>query len=280
MNYIFFGTPRFAAIILEKLIKVGLTPKAVVCSPDKPFGRKQIITPPPVKVLLNELGKNIEILQPAKIDEEFLNKLKNISADFYIVAAYAKILPESLIKIPKLGVIGVHPSLLPKFRGASPIQSAILSGDEETGVSLFIIDKKIDNGPILSLWKVKIGEDNYEELEAKLAEVSGDLLVATLSEFSKGEMKATHQDDSKATFTKKFTIEDGFIAPERLEIAQNGLPEASLEVERIIRALNPEPGVWTEKEGKRTKLLEAKIVDNKLKLVRIQEAGKKPVTIL
>ncbi len=277
MNYIFFGTPRFASITLGKLIKAGLIPRAVVCSPDRPFGRKQVITPPPVKVLAGE--SDIEVLQPEKIDDEFLNKLKGINADFYVVAAYAKILPESLLKMPKLGVIGVHPSLLPKFRGPSPIQSAILSGEKETGVSLFLLNKKIDNGPVLSQWKIEISNDNYEVLEEKLALLAGDLLVTTLPQLAEGGVEAKPQNDNEATYTKKFEIQDAYIEPNDLEKALNGDYEKALEIDRKVRALNPEPGVWTDRDGIRTKILETKIVDNRLKLTKIQEAGKKPVLL-
>lgn len=297
MNYVFFGTPKFASIVLQKLIKAGLAPKAAVCSPDRPIGRKQIVTPPPVKALAGE--SNIEVLQPEKIDADFLGKLKEINADFYVVAAYAKILPESLLAIPRLGVIGVHPSLLPKFRGPSPIQSAILSGEKETGVSLFMLDKKVDNGPVIASWKIEVGDDNYEKLEEKLAFLAGDLLITTLPQFAEGKVEAKPQNDIEATYTKKFETQYAYIEPNDLEKALNGNYEKALEIDRKVRALNPEPGVFTlsppalpapnfvegsvsngsKGEPRRTKLLEVKIVDNRLKLVKIQEAGKNPVIL-
>jgi methionyl-tRNA formyltransferase len=131
MRYVFFGTPRFAAIVLEKLIASGHQPIAIVCNPDKPVGRKKIITPPPTKQVVlsaTSLKEDIQIYQPAKIDDEFLAQLRSLKADFFVVAAYAKILPNTLLEIPPLGVIGTHPSILPKFRGASPIQSVIIEG--------------------------------------------------------------------------------------------------------------------------------------------------------
>ncbi|MCL5224287.1 MAG: methionyl-tRNA formyltransferase, partial [Patescibacteria group bacterium] len=144
MKYVFFGTPRFAAIVLERLIGDGKPPIAIVCNPDKPVGREKVITPPPTKqVILNAAPPNdqIQILQPAKIDNEFLTQLRSLNADFFVVAAYAKILPDELLKIPPLGVIGTHPSPLPKLRGPSPIQSAIIEGVEKTGVTLYLIDE-------------------------------------------------------------------------------------------------------------------------------------------
>ncbi len=277
MSYVFFGSPRFAAIILKKLLQAGIKPAAVVSSPDKPVGRKQIITPPPVKTLAKDF--NIEVLQPEKIDEGLLNRLKAINAQFYLVAAYAKILPEELLNIPPLGVIGVHPSLLPKFRGPSPIQATILSGEKETGVSLFLLDKKVDHGPIISSWKIKIEDENYEDLEEKLANLAGDLLITTLPQFTEGQIKVKRQNEIEATYTKKIETSDAYVAPEKLEEAINGNANAAAEIERMVRALNPEPGVWTVKDGKRIKLLETKVVDNRLKLIKIQEAGKKPVSL-
>ncbi len=135
-NFIFFGTPEFSAIILEKLIKADFIPAAVVCNPDRPVGRKQVTTPPPIKqrIMNYESGiKNkIKILQPEKLDPS-LFIIPNSSFDFFIVAAYARIIPKEILDVPRLGSIGVHPSLLPKYRGATPIQSAILAGEKKTG---------------------------------------------------------------------------------------------------------------------------------------------------
>ncbi|HQA96164.1 MAG TPA: methionyl-tRNA formyltransferase, partial [Candidatus Colwellbacteria bacterium] len=179
-NFVFFGTPEFAAIILKNLVKAGFVPKAVVANPDKPIGRKRVITPPPAKQIVLDSGKNIKILQPEKITPEFLETLKSIPADFYLVAAYAKILPQELIDIPRLGVVGVHPSLLPELRGASPIQSAILEGKTRTGVSLFLIDALMDHGPVLRQKTIPIDpDDNSETLTEKLAELSSKMLVET-----------------------------------------------------------------------------------------------------
>ena len=153
MKFVFFGTPEFAAIILEKLIKAGFIPEAVVCNPNQPVGRKKIITSPPVKqVILNlESGiKNkIKILQPEKL-LDIKSQLSVVNCQLFVVAAYAKILPKEILEIPRLGTIGVHPSLLPKYRGATPIQTAILNGDEITGTTIFLIDEKMDHGAIIA----------------------------------------------------------------------------------------------------------------------------------
>ncbi|MBI3088684.1 MAG: methionyl-tRNA formyltransferase, partial [Candidatus Colwellbacteria bacterium] len=167
-RYIFFGTPRFAAIILEKLISAGIPPVALVCNPDRPTGRKKIITPPPTKQVVREKvasskGK-IEIFQPENLKDAYY-LLHATNYDVFIVAAYSKILPREILAIPRLGTIGVHPSLLPKYRGPSPIQSAILAGETETGITLFLMDEQVDNGPIISSKKLVVSsKDNYETL--------------------------------------------------------------------------------------------------------------------
>ena len=277
MKHVFFGTPRFAAIILEKLIGAGMPPVALVCNPDRPVGRKQIITPPPVKQLIANRKVQTEILQPENI-LTIRDMLFALRPDFSVVAAYAKILPKEILEIPKLGTIGVHPSLLPKYRGPSPIQSVILADEKETGVSLFLMDGRVDHGPVISHQTLVINdEDDYEALEEGLARLAADLLVETLSNFAEGKMTPLPQDESQATYSKKFTSGDAFISPEDLELATSGAsPEKAIEIHRKTRALNPEPGVWTTKNGKRFKLLETGLQNYKLLLKRIQEAGKKP----
>ena len=296
MRYAFFGTPNFAAIILGRLIEAGMPPMALICNPDRPAGRKQVITPPETKQLIANGKWQIEILQPEDI-LTIRNKLSAISPDFFIVAAYARILPKEILDIPRLCTVGVHPSLLPKFRGPSPIQSAILTGEKETGVSLFLMDDKVDHGPIIGEQKTSIGPSAYSyELTDRLAEVSAELLIETLPKFVRGKITPLTQDEALATYTKKFTGADGFVSSEDLEVAANGKSlKKAIEISRKIRALNPEPGVWTLRpfnefravpsrvegrhaEGKqqRVKLLEAKLIDSRLQLTRIQKEGKTP----
>ena len=282
MKYIFLGTPEFAAIVLEKLIKANLLPEAAICNPDKPVGRKQVITPPPVKerIMNYELGirNKIKILQPENLKSYILN-LKSFNADLFVVAAYSQILPKEILEIPRLRTIGVHPSLLPKYRGPTPIQTAILNGDEKTGVSLFLIDEKIDHGKIIANNKYKIANnDNYETLMRKLAELGADLLIETLPKFINGEITPLTQDESQATYTKKFSTKNAFIEPQDLEKAGNQGGEVAIEIDRKIRALNPEPGVWTTVKNKRIKLLEVDLTGGKLKLTKIQLEGKIPTT--
>lgn len=280
MRYIFFGTPRFAEIILDALIRAGMPPVALVCNPDRPVGRKKTITPPETKKMILGSGSSaknsVEILQPEKIDEAFIEKIRNLRPDFFVVAAYGKILPKAILDIPNMGTLGVHPSLLPKYRGASPIQSAILGGEKETGVTLYRMDAKTDHGALLTANSLSLsGDETYLQLEEKLAELGGKMLVEILPEFMDGKIKEVSQDETAATFTKKFETQDGFVAPEDLEGAENGDSEKTAIVSRKIRALNPEPGAWTMRNGKRLKLLEAKIENGALRLTVTQREGEK-----
>lgn len=293
-NFIFFGTPEFAADVLEKLLNRGMVPKAVVCNPDRPIGRKKIVTPPAVKLLvlehqLQDPTLNIAILQPETLDEQFIETLKAFSPDVFVVAAYAKLLKQNVLDIPKHGTIGVHPSLLPAYRGASPMQTTLLDGVDITGTSLFLIDEKMDHGPIIAQETVQIGTMNYIMLAKKLSEVSGELLAKVLPDFLSGKIVPQEQDHNKATFTKKFTTEDGFIDIHDIERAQMEGGDIALTIERKIRALNPEPGTWTITSAlcnmhfgqeKRVKLLEADVsMEHTLILKEIQIEGKKALKI-
>jgi len=269
-KYIFWGTPDFAAIILEKLVKAGFLPEAVVCNPDRPVGRKKIITPPLVKQLaLNNKKWQTEILQPEEFTEDFKLQLSGLKPDFFVIAAYGKIIPKEILEIPRLGAVVVHPSLLPKYRGASPIQSVILNGEKETGTTLFLADEKVDHGKILAASALLLeANDNYGSLLKKLAELSGNLLVEKLPKFVKGEITPLVQDEAQATYTKKFITEDSYVNLEKDE---------PVVIERKARALNPEPGVWTNLNSKRTKILEVELTpDGKIKLKKIQFEGKRP----
>ena len=291
MKFIFFGTPEFAAIILEKLIQAELMPEAVICNPDKPTGRKQIITPPPVKVLAQKYG--LTIYQP-KDKNELLEIIKKLQPDLAIVAAFGMLFPKEILAVPKYGFINIHPSLLPKYRGPTPIQNAILNGDEKTGVSLFLIDEKMDHGPILAQRELEFPISNFQFpiLSQKLAKLGADLLIQFLEslisqkltnnikEVGLPNIELKPQDESQATYTKKFETKDAYIEPADLEKAENQGGEIAIEIERKIRALNPEPGIWTLQNGKRMKILEAILTpENKIKLKKIQFEGKNPVEI-
>jgi len=255
-NYkiVFIGTPKFGAVILEKLIK-HYKPVLVITNPDKPKGRNNIITPSPVKELA--LKHNIPVQ----------HNFNDINCDLIITAAYGKIIPEKIIDTPKYGSINVHPSLLPKYRGVSPIQTAILNGEKQTGVTIMLMDKEIDHGPILAQLKHKIAD--YPTLEKELAKKGADLLIEVIPKYIKGKIKPQEQDHTKATFTKIIKKGDG-------KIDWNKSPQ---EIERQVKAFNPWPGTFTfdKKSGKRVKILEVEISNNELLIKKVQPEGKKPM---
>jgi len=233
MKTVFIGTPEFGAIILEGLIESVYKPVLVITATDKPAGRKQIITPPPVKVLADKHG--IEIKQPEKISD-FKSDLFLLKPDMIIVAAYGQIIPKEILDIPKYGCLNIHPSLLPKYRGASPIQAAILNGDKRTGVTIMLMDEKMDHGQIINQRSIIIEEkEGAKTLHDKLADLGLNLLLETISNMERGLTKLTPQDDNQATFTKILNKAEGII---------NWKKSAEM-IEREIRAFEYWPGSFT-----------------------------------
>lgn len=278
VKIVFFGNPKFALPALGSLMREKYQITGVITAPDKPVGRKHIITPPPVKVLAQKNG--LTIYQPEN-KAELLKIMKNLQPDLAIVAAFGMIFPKEILSIPKYGFINIHPSILPRWRGPSPIQTAILNGDEKTGITLFLMDEEIDHGPIISNEKlVMSNEETTEILSKKLSELGADLLIETLPKFVAGEITPLPQNEAEVTYTKKFSTQDAYVEPKNLEEAQQKGGEIAEKIERKIRALNPEPGVWTLRQAqgkqKRIKILEAKLVEGKLKITQIQTEGKKP----
>lgn len=278
MNYVFFGTPRFAEIVLAGLLEGGMAPSAIVCNPDRPLGRKRIITPPPTKLLAIRTSSDIDIIQPEALDEVFIKRLRALEPKFFVVAAYAKILPRAVLDIPRLGTLGAHPSLLPAYRGASPIQSAILAGERKTGVTIYRMDEKMDHGPILAQEEIPLDPlaTNYLALEERLAALSAQLLLKTVPAILRGTVTPHDQDELGATFTKKFVTDNGFIEQSELDAAIAGNSDKAELILRTINALNPEPGAWTLQDGKRVKLLEARMEGGALKLAMVQDEGQRP----
>lgn len=259
---IFIGTPAFAIPALKTLLEDDYFDIiAVVTQPDKKAGRKQIITPPPIK--LEAQKNNILVLQPERI-KNFVPQISELKPDLIILAAYAQIIPESILEIPKYGAINIHGSLLPKYRGASCVQGAILEGDSETGATIMKMDKGLDTGPILAQSRVEISsEDTAESLLVKISEAGAEILPAVLKKYISGEIKPEVQDDSRANYVGILKKEDGKI---------NWIDQAE-KIERFIRAMSPWPSAFTslELKGKSLKLkvLEAenKILDiNKYKI--------------
>lgn len=247
---IFFGTSEFAVPALEALKNEGYEIVAVITNPDEPVGRKKVLTPPPVKITAEKYG--IKILQPEKLrnNTEFAEKLKTLKPGISVVVAYGKIIPAEIINLPRFGILNIHPSLLPKYRGPTPIQTTILNGEKETGVMIIKIDEEVDHGPILANYKIQISNDkNFQELQNELARLGAELLIKILPDYLAGKITPQPQDHSQATLTKKFTRDD----------ARINWNKTAEEIDRQIRALNPEPGVWTTWNDKILKILEAEV---------------------
>ena len=238
---VFFGTSEFAVPALTKLAAdSNYQIMAVVTQPDKPAGRKQQPLPSPVKLEAEKLG--FEILQPQKLDSKF--HIPN--SDLAIVASYGKIIPNSILELPRLGVLNIHPSLLPKYRGPSPIHAAILNGDAETGVTIMQLDEEMDHGDVVasSKFKIQSSKVKYRELHDQLASVGAELLIKILPKYVSGEMKPVPQEHSKATFTNIIEKDD----------ARIDWKKSALEIDRMIRAYHEWPVAWTTLDGKRLKI--------------------------
>ena len=245
LKIIFMGTPEFAAIILSDLLKSGHQIISIYTQKDKKVGRQQKIEKSAVKRIAEE--NNLKIFQPERFEAEVISEIKEQNPDIIVVAAYGKILPKDLLLIPKFGVINTHPSLLPKYRGASPIQNALLNGEKETAATIMLMEEKVDAGKILSQKKVEIKDDEtYLELSKRLAKISAELLNDTLSLWVAGKINPVQQDEQLATFCQLIKKEDGKI---------NWSNEAR-SIYNHYRAFVVWPGIFTywEKENKKFRL--------------------------
>jgi methionyl-tRNA formyltransferase len=237
VRIVFFGTPGFAVASLRALTDSGETLAGVVCQPDKPVGRGHQLAAPPVKRLASELG--LPLLQPEKVrTPEFLESLRQWAPDVIIVAAYGRILPASILQLPSYGCINVHASLLPRWRGAAPIQWAILAGDAETGITIMQMNEEMDAGDILLQRRTPIDpEDTYATLEQRLARLGGEALGAALLELRSG------------TLAPMIRKENGRIR----------WSDDAARLQRMVRAFDPWPSAFTELDGKRLKILRAHV---------------------
>lgn len=240
----YFGTPEPAAAILDALSESDHKVCAVVTSPDRPAGRGLVTKPSPVKELA--LAKGYPVLQPQSLKSEPVGaELAALGADVFVVVAYGLILPRQVLQMPRLGSINVHFSLLPRLRGAAPVQWAIINGDSVTGVTIMQMDEGLDTGPILVQEQHKIdAEDTTGSLLSKLTEVGGKALLDAMERLERGELEPTAQDEELATYAPKISTEDA-----RLDW---GL--SAEEIERRVRAFNPHPGAWTHVGGRRLKI--------------------------
>lgn len=269
-NFIFFGTPELAVTILDELEAVGLLPIAVVTAPDRKQGRGMQLTPPPVKVWATK--RTITVYQPDDVtDPTFLEQLASSTATVFVLAAYGKILPQALIDIPKHGIVNVHPSLLPLWRGPSPIEAQILSDNQTVGVSIMLIDHKMDHGPILAQTEIEIEDEDWppkgSELENILAVEGGKLLGHVLPLWVNGETQATEQDHESATYCTLIKKEDGLV-----DLVADDPRKIFLKV----RAYDRWPRVYYfDENNKRIVITEADYVDGTLVIKRIIPEGKK-----
>ena len=249
---IFMGTPQFAVPTLKALLNNNETVVAVICQPDRPQGRGRKLTPPPVKVLAEQ--HNIQVLQPTKIKTaEFQQTLIDFAADLFIVTAYGRILPESILNIPPLGTINVHGSILPKYRGAAPIQRAILNGETETGVTIMQMDAGMDTGDILLPKTLPIDiNDTSETLAEKMADLGGELLITALNLLREDKLPPIKQDDTKATPAPPLLKEEGEIN------WQNSAEEISWQ----IRGLDPWPKAHSQYGEKWIRLFKPQVIDD------------------
>ncbi len=241
------GTPEFAVPPLEQLAVSGYEVVAVYTQPDRVAGRGRTLAESPVKRLAAELG--LPAVQPESLKSpQAVEHLASFQPDVIVVAAFGKILPESVLSIPAHGVLNIHPSLLPKFRGASPVASAILSGGEFTGVSVMLLDKGMDTGPVLARAQISISsQDTAGTLTEKLARVGSHLLLEVLPRWVNGELAPHPQDESRATYTRMLDKEEGEID---WSLSATGL-------QRRVRALDTWPGCYTMWKGKQLNIIEA-----------------------
>ncbi len=249
MKTVFFGTPEFAVPILNALEAAGRTPVAVVCQPDRRSGRGRKISPPAVKSWAVERG--LEVLQPEKQkDPEFLARLEALQPDLGLVAAFGQLITRRALETPRLGFINVHPSLIPKYRGAAPMQWTLIRGDRQGGVSIIKVTPRLDDGDVLLQQTVDIPEDqSLEELHDSLAVLGGDLLVQAVEALAQGPMEARPQDAKEVIWAPALTKDDG-----RLDWSKS-----SLELHNRIRGLQPWPGAWTSTQDRLLKIQRARV---------------------
>lgn len=264
MRIVYMGTPEFAVPGLIKLYRSGAEIAAVVSRPDRPAGRGMKMKPPPVKDTARELG--IKVLQPSSLKSgDFIGRMRTIAPDLIVVSAYGKYIPRKVIETARRGAINLHPSLLPLYRGAAPIQRALINGDERTGVSVIAVAEKMDAGDIYGQMPVPIlPEDTAESLSRRLAGRGGDLLVEIVGDIEAGKASPRPQDESEATNAPRLTKEDGLI----------DWNLTAVEISNRVRGLNPWPGAYTRYRKGRT--------DKNLKIIscRPVEGSGAPGTVI
>ena len=251
MKVIYMGTPDFSVGALEAIIKAGHEVVLVVTQPDKPKGRGKAMQASPVKECA--LSHGIEVFQPTKIREsENVEYLRKFGADIFVVAAFGQILAKSILDMPKYGCVNIHASLLPKYRGAAPIQWAVINGDEVTGVTTMLMNEGIDTGDMIAKKQVRLAEDETGgSLFDRLADTGAELIVETMKMLEEGTAEFTPQNSEEATHTSMISKELGSIE----------WSKPAAEIERLIRGLNPWPSAYTRLKGKTFKIWKAQVVE-------------------
>ena len=269
MKIIFMGTPDFAAASLEALIASRHEIQAVVTQPDKPKGRKGELTPSPVKVVAE--GKGIKVYQPLKVrDEEFVETLRAYNPDVIVVVAFGQIIPLSILKMPKFGCVNIHGSLLPKYRGAAPIQWAVLDGEKETGITTILMDEGIDTGEILLKKTIKIDTDETSgSLFDKLMALGAETILETLDELEKGSLTPIKQGESPTAYAKMLTKAMGLI----------DFTKPAKELDCFVRGMDPWPSAYTLLSGKTLKLWKVRAVEGSGKAGSVIDIGKESFTV-
>lgn len=264
LKIVFFGTSDFAAILLQALLEVNINIVAVVTRPDRPKGRNLILTPCDVKVLAQKIAPHIPLFQPEKASTDaFCQQIKAFSPDLFVVAAYGEIIKENLLETPVHGAINVHGSLLPKYRGAAPIQRALLAGEKKTGITIIEMVRKMDAGPMLAKEEIEIDEEiNHQKLSDQLAHLGSKLLLRVIKEIAEGKSYAQIQDESAVTFAPKIEKAEGFLDFEG---------KTAFELHNQVRAIS---GSYTFFRGIDGLLRRVKVL--KTKAVRVDKSALAP----
>ena len=263
MRIVFMGTPDFSVPALKALVEAGHQVIAVVTQPDKPKGRGKEVQMTPVKIQAMEYG--IPVYQPAKVREaSFVEVLKGLEADVYVVIAFGQILPKAVLELPKYGCINIHASLLPKYRGAAPIQWCVIDGERETGITTMMMDVGLDTGDMLEKAVIPIEEkETGGSLHDKLSLAGGDLILSTLKKLEEGTLVRTPQTDEGTCYARMLTKSLG-------DIDWN---QDAVSIERLIRGLNPWPSAYTLWNGKTIKIWSADVITGRETAVLLSESG-------
>lgn len=287
-SFAFFGSSRLSVIVLDELTKLGLLPQFIVTTPDRPVGRKQILTPNVVKVWANK--HKITCYDPEKLNSDFVAKIREENTkkgtgnsmseknsqeicSVFLVASFGRILPKNLIDIPSNKTLNIHPSLLPKYRGPSPLPTAILEDTKDTGVSIMVLDEEMDHGPIIAQKNIHIDSwPTYEDFEEKMAREGAQLFAKILPKWTNGEIKAVEQDHLQASYTKKIIKEDALI----------NLKADPYTNWRKIQAYHEWPQAYftINHNGKtlRIKITEAKFANNRIEIQKVIPEGSKEMS--